>query len=101
MPTWASPAARTSPHWRFQFPSRQSNRHKWAVRQGDWKLVMAVERGPDGEFVGNATLRLYNLAKDPAEAMDLREKEPDKVKALEALWKKWNEQMAEPGGKPK
>lgn len=84
-------------YWRFQFPSRQPLRFKWAVREGDWKLVMAVERGADGAFVGNATLRLYNLAKDPGELTDLRDKEPEKVKSLETLWKRWNDQMAEPG----
>src|SRR5581483_727763 len=74
-------------YWRFLFPPRNAARHKWAIRQGDWKLVVDVERTADGTFKGDGTLRLYNLAKDPSESTDLREKEPERAKALEALWR--------------
>ncbi|MFT3995843.1 MAG: sulfatase-like hydrolase/transferase [Asticcacaulis sp.] len=72
-----------------------------AVRQGDWKLVKAVDGGGvegsnaqtvDGKPVP-ATLsgvQLYNLAKDAGEANNLAAQELQKVKELSALWTNWN-----------
>ena len=66
-------------YWRFG--------EQWAIRKGDWKLVVS-------KFDKNEP-RLINLADDIAEANDLKAKSPDKFKELEADWKKWNaEQMA-------
>jgi arylsulfatase A-like enzyme len=59
----------------------------WAVRSGDWKLV--VQRGQTkGE--------LFDLARDPAETKDLAAGEPAKVAELTALYDAWIEQMADP-----
>jgi arylsulfatase A-like enzyme len=54
---------------------------QYAVRQGDWKLVTAAK---DVKPV------LVNLATDRGEAKDLTAQHPDKAKALQALWDRWN-----------
>jgi arylsulfatase A-like enzyme len=66
-------------YWRFG--------PQWAIRKGDWKLVASS--------VDMNKPRLINLKDDIAEAKDLSEENPDKVKELKADWDKWNaEQMA-------
>ena len=47
-----------------------------AVRQGDWKLVW--------KCLLPSSLELYNIAKDPFETINLADKEPAKVKELQA-----------------
>lgn len=76
-------AASGRPHetlyWRFG--------EQWAVRHGDWKLVLG--RG--------ATLpELFNLAEDVSEAKNLAGAEPAKAEELLALWRTWNAQQAPP-----
>jgi arylsulfatase A-like enzyme len=66
-------------YWRFGI--------QYAVRQGDWKLVKAGQNLPP---------MLCNLTKDPAETTDLSSQEPDKTKALQALWDRWNATMQPP-----
>jgi arylsulfatase A-like enzyme len=61
---------------------------QWAVRHGDFKLV--VSRGGSGQP------ELYNLATDLAESKDLASAQPDKVKQLLAVYAAWNVQQAEP-----
>jgi arylsulfatase len=51
-----------------------------AVRQGDWKLVWQYKP------YGTEQWELFNLAADPGERHDLTAQEPDKAKALLALW---------------
>jgi len=51
-----------------------------AVRQGDWKLRWQFKPYGTGEW------ELFNLADDVAERHDLAAQQPDKVKALLALW---------------
>ncbi len=51
-----------------------------AVRQGDWKLVA---KNPGGAW------ELYNMVNDRTEMHDLASSEPDKAKALQALWESW------------
>jgi arylsulfatase len=51
-----------------------------AVRQGDWKLRWEWKSFGKGEW------ELYNLATDPAERKDLAAENPDRVRALTALW---------------
>lgn len=56
-----------------------------AIRLGDWKLV---SKGSEVEpYVGK--WELYNLATDKTEQVDLAARYPEKVKELEAAWKKW------------
>ena len=58
-----------------------------AVRQGDWKLVKASK---------DMQPMLVNLATDPGEQTDLTAKEPEKAKALQALFDQWNVTMQPP-----
>jgi hypothetical protein len=52
---------------------------------GDWKLLDQ----------GNAT-RLFNLADDPGEKVDLSAREPEKLQELEAAYQEWNAANIEP-----
>ena len=61
---------------------------QWAVRSGDWKLV--VSRG------GSGTPELYNLAADIGEKTDLAGSEAARVAELQKLYDGWNAQQAEP-----
>lgn len=66
-------------YWRFG--------EQWAIRKGDWKLVVNKIDGPEP--------RLFDLAKDIGEATDLLAKQPEKTRELKALYDAWNhEQMA-------
>jgi len=50
------------------------------VRQGDWKLRWQFKPYGKGDW------ELFNIAKDSAEREDVAAQNPDKVKALMALW---------------
>lgn len=67
-------------YWRFG--------GQWAIRRGDWKLVVSR--------IDGAAPRLFNLAQDVGEAKDLAADRPDKVKELTAAWKAWNAEQKEP-----
>lgn len=51
-----------------------------AVRQGDWKLRWQYKP------LGKEQWELFNLATDPSERKDLAAENPDRVKAMAALW---------------
>lgn len=71
-------AEKAKPHesffWRFN--------EQWAVRDGDWKLVVSRIDGPQP--------KLFNLAEDIGEANDLAAKHPEKVAELKKEWDAWN-----------
>jgi len=73
-----------SPHetmfWRYG--------EQWAVRHGDWKLV--VSKG------GSGKPELYNLAKDIGESIDLASNDAAKVTELQKIYDSWNAEQAEP-----
>jgi len=50
------------------------------VRQGEWKLRWQFKPYGKGDW------ELFNVASDPAERKDVAAQNPDKVKALTALW---------------
>jgi arylsulfatase A-like enzyme len=76
---------------------------QWAVRQGDWKLVVPKDGSQKQETPGVAHFPvmakplLFNLANDLSEEHDLADQQPERVKELKALWDQWNSQLAEPG----
>jgi arylsulfatase A-like enzyme len=80
----SSPSSGSKPHetlfWRFGQP-------KWAVRDGDYKLVQMGK---------GATPQLFDLSSDVGEQKDLSADMPDKVKALQAKFDEWNGQLEEP-----
>jgi arylsulfatase A-like enzyme len=51
-----------------------------AVRQGRWKLVAKSPAGP---------WELYDLETDRSEMNDLAQREPERVRAMAALWEAW------------
>lgn len=69
---------------------------KTAIRHGDWKLL--------SQGSGRATERkweLYDLSRDIGEARDLADREPDRVRELEAEWQRLNSQMIPPVWSPR
>jgi arylsulfatase len=54
-----------------------------AVRQGDWKLRWEYRPFGKGDW------ELFNLAADPAERTDLAAEQPDRVRALVAIWNEY------------
>ena len=70
-------------YWRFG--------DQWAIRHGDWKLVVAPMQKEPG---------LYNLANDVSESRNLAAENPEKVGELRGLWDKWNAEQA-PASVPK
>jgi len=67
-------------YWRFG--------QQWAVRHGDWKLLVARDSGTEPS--------LYNLAADIGEKNNLAASEPAKVAELLKLWQAWNAEQAPP-----
>lgn len=60
-----------------------------AIRQGDWKIVYepsGIPWKPSDPDINIDQWRLYNLATDPGEQIDLATKQPDKLKALIIEW---------------
>ena len=62
-----------------------------AIRQGQWKLVLA----PNGPSA------LFDLEKDTEEKHNLASVEPDRVKSLEETWQTWRAKMPTPPLKSK
>lgn len=70
--------------WRF---GRQ-----YAIRQGDWKLVLGGT---------NAAPQLFNLANDLGELNDRSGSEPARVRELQAAWDQWNQTLVAPTWPPR
>jgi arylsulfatase A-like enzyme len=64
--------------WRFV--------EQWAVRSGDWKLVVA--KG------GSGAPELYDLSRDIGERNDLAAHHPERVAALRKTYEAWNAEQA-------
>lgn len=60
---------------------------QYAVREGDWKLVKASKE---------MTPMLVNLASDFGEKTDLTAQQPEKAKAMQSLFDRWNATMQPP-----
>ena len=60
-----------------------------AIRQGDWKLVSALDTTVTPPLLRTG---LYDVVRDAAEMHDLSAEQPEKVKELQALWAEWNKQ---------
>lgn len=73
-------------YWRFRFPPLQPARHRWAIRQGDWKLVKN----------DLAPLALYHLASDIGETRNLAAEQPERVREMQAAWERWDSENQEP-----
>ena len=51
-----------------------------ALRQGDWKIRWEYKS------LGNGGWELFNVATDPSERKNLAAEQPDRLKAMVALW---------------
>ena len=69
-------------YWRFNFPGNKPEQHSWAIIQGHWKLVK--------NGWAKAPVALYNLEVDLLEKVNLINKEPERVKTMQAAWDIWN-----------
>jgi autotransporter-associated beta strand protein len=72
-------------YWRFRASTDPEYYNRWAIRQGDWKLVKTHLE----------PLALYNLAVDISESNNLATAEPERVAAMQAAWEQWNEDNVE------
>jgi arylsulfatase A-like enzyme len=72
-------------YWRFRVSQDPEFYDRWAIRQGDWKLVK-THMEPMG---------LYNLAADIGESKNLADEEPERVAAMKAAWDLWNKDNPE------
>jgi arylsulfatase A-like enzyme len=62
--------------------------NQWAIRKGDWKLVVSRTLGPQP--------RLFNLKDDIGESRDLSASYPEKMNELAAEWQTWNAEQQPP-----
>ncbi len=84
----------------YQQPLREATVHhsiegRFAIRQGDWKLILwpgsggwSFPRTPE-ELQDLPSMQLYNLSKDPSEKKNIVREHPEKVQALKALLRKY------------
>jgi arylsulfatase A-like enzyme len=77
--------------------------NQMAVRHGNWKLVRYDPTADGATGQSNqrgggpaSASKLYDLGQDIGEANDLAAKLPERLAELEAIWQKWNAQMARP-----
>lgn len=61
---------------------------QWAIRKGDWKLVVSRADG--------LKPRLVNLADDISESNDLSEQNPEKVTELTTAYNAWSKEQSAP-----
>jgi len=57
------------------------------VREGDWKLVNLEPPFDESAF------ELFNLAEDPGETTNLRDREPERFTAMLELWRTKREEL--------
>ncbi|WP_026955104.1 sulfatase family protein [Algoriphagus vanfongensis] len=79
----------------------------FAIRQGDWKLIMAKGSGgwsspkPNtSDEEGLPDVQLYNLASDPGETKNLQAENPEKVASLKELLSKYIQEGRSTPGAP-
>lgn len=71
-----------------------------AVRRGEWKLIVTEPGSPGLEPGAEARHELYNLARDPAERVNLAERYPAIVVDLLCTLQQWEDGLEEPAWPP-
>jgi len=64
-------------------------RDQWAVRDGDWKLVVNARDTDRSPVEGDEKIFLSDMAKDPTERRNIASEHPDVVERLTALHEAW------------
>jgi len=94
---------------RYNKPLREATVHhssngRFAIRQGDWKLILWPGSGgwafpaTEEDMRGLPPFQLYNLAKDPGETTNVMANFPDRVRALKDLLERYvREGRSSPG----
>jgi arylsulfatase A-like enzyme len=59
--------------WTIDSPDEDPVVNKWAIRSGDWKMIL--DQGENAKY-------LFNIAKDPYEVYNLLKQEPEQAKSL-------------------
>jgi arylsulfatase A-like enzyme len=75
--------------------------HQGALRMGDWKLVRNGLSSDEGKNAKGKTVELFNLADDPSEKTNLAEKNPERVRELQARLDAYARQAVAPKSAPK
>lgn len=80
--------------WRFNFPPGQERFYKYALREGDWKLVKCWEH--DGDQHKSGPRKLIHLPDDIPERNDRSVAESQRAATLQKQWDEWNSQLMAP-----
>ncbi len=76
-----------SPHAAFWW---YSNRNRWAVRKGDWKLLKnPIDPSQDEPMAESDSLFLVNIEDNPGESVNLVDEFPEIVKELTEIYDAW------------
>lgn len=68
-------------------------RDQWAVRDGDWKLVVNARDTDRSPVEGDEKIFLSDMAKDPTERRNIASEHPDIVKRLTDLHEAWEREL--------
>jgi arylsulfatase A-like enzyme len=79
-----------SPHSVLHWHNRNSNKNRWAIRKGPWKLLANALDTSAREFVEFDRF-LVNVDEDPGEQTNLFEQMPERAAELEKLHREWEE----------
>ena len=97
LPRWTGRTndAGTDPlYWRFFGGGAMAATHAWAIREGDWKLVLPSWRY--GVYGQEDNFRLHDLRTDPGEDQDRAAEHPEIAARLQADWEAWNATLPPP-----
>jgi arylsulfatase A-like enzyme len=100
-PAWGLDGVDLRPHLDGQRPHPPHDALFWrfgkqmAVRRDNWKLVRASLGTREYQDVPTEPM-LFDLSRDVEEQHDLASRHPDRVRELQALWDRWNEQLPTP-----
>jgi arylsulfatase A-like enzyme len=79
-----TPPQRDALYWHYPHYGNQGGSPGAAIQQDPWKLI---------HFFEDSRNELYNLNQDPGEQHDLAEKEPERVAAMSAQLRAWQEEV--------
>ena len=88
-----NPKAKT-PHKQLIWANNVSSGHRWAVREGDWKLLgNPKDSSNKGPITKDDKLFLVNMKEDASEMTNIASAHPEKVKQLEKIYLDWKKSL--------